>query len=147
FFEDGLYKHRRWLDWVAARNLQSPGAYREEQARGLQAALMADLIMHSVRVSRDEALSSYLDDNNTVTYDVVAVDPAKYRRAMHLTAAATKRSLDAHPAEVEARYKADERTYKAVKPQLALREIFIPKALPEAKPDDKAAKPDDKADD
>src|SRR3977135_713944 len=36
FFEDGLYKYRRWLDWVYARNLQSPGTYREEQARELQ---------------------------------------------------------------------------------------------------------------
>ncbi len=146
FFEDGLYKHRRWLDWVAGRNLQSPGSYREEQARGLQAALMADLITHSVRVSRDEALQSYLYDNNTVTYDAVAFDPARYRRAMRLTDADTKRYLDAHTAEVETRYKTDERTYKGVKPQLALREIFIPKAAPEAaKPDDKAAKPDDKA--
>jgi len=125
FFEDGFYKHRRWLDWVAARNLQSPGAYREEQSRGLQATLMADLITHSVRVSRDEALQSYLYDNDTVTYDVVAFDPGRYRRAMHLTDADTRRYLDAHTAEVEARYKADERTYKGVKPQLALREIFI----------------------
>jgi hypothetical protein len=158
FFEDGFYKHRRWLDWVAARNLQSPGAYREEQSRELQAALMADLITHSVRVTRDEALQSYLYDNNTVTYELVAFDPGRYRRAMHLTDADTKRYLDAHTAEVEARYKADERTYKGVKPQFALREIFIPKAAPEAakpadkaakpddaKPDDKAAKPDDKA--
>ncbi|HEX3761630.1 MAG TPA: SurA N-terminal domain-containing protein, partial [Kofleriaceae bacterium] len=148
FFEDGLYKHRRWLDWVAARNVQSPGAYREEQARGLQAAMMADLITQSVRVSRDEALASYLYDNNTVTYDVVAFDPGRYRRAMRLTDADSKRYLDAHTAEVEARY-------KAVKPQLALREIFIPKAAPEAakpdpasvddKPANKPAKADDKA--
>jgi SurA-like protein/PPIC-type peptidyl-prolyl cis-trans isomerase-like protein len=150
FFEDGFFKHRRWLDWIAARNMQSPGAYKEEQARSLQAALMADLITHSVRVSRDEALQSYLYDNNTVTYDVVAFEPGRYRRAMHPTDADTRRYLDAHTAEVEARYKADERTYKGVKPQLALREIFIPKAAPaaakpdDAKPADKTAKPADK---
>jgi hypothetical protein len=110
---------------------------------------MSDLVTSSVRVSRDEALADYLYDNNTVTYDVVAFDPQRYRRAMRLTDADIKRFLETHGAEVQARYKADERTYKGIKPQLALREIFIPKAIPEpakaAEPDDKAAKTDDKA--
>ena len=46
---------------------------------------MSELLTSSVRVSRDEALAEYLYDNNTVTYDVVAFDPARYRRAMKLT--------------------------------------------------------------
>src|SRR5207248_1532863 len=131
-------------------SFSSESSYLEEQARGLQAALMAERLGSSVRVSRDEALASYLYDNNTVTYDVVAFDAARYRREMRLTDADTKRFLQGHAAEVEARYKADERTYKGVKPQLELREIFIPKAVPEAaKADDKAGKPDEaaKADD
>ena len=151
FFDDvdgeKFFNVKRWKGWVGSLNI-TPGSYREEQARGLQAAMMSELLSSSVRVSRDEALADYLYENNTVTYDVVGFDPAKYRLAMRLTDADTKRFLDGHAAEVEARYKADERTYKGVKPQLALREIFIPKAYPEAaKPaDDKAAKPaDDKA--
>ena len=96
-------------------------------------------------MSRDEALADYLYDNDTVTYDVVAFDPNNYRAVMHLTDADLKRFLDGHAAEVEARYKADATLYKGVKPQLSIREIFIPKAFPVAdkKPDDK--KPDDKA--
>ena len=139
-----IYNRKRWIDWVNQRNLQSPSSYLDEQSRGLQAAMMAELITGSVRVSRDEALSNYLYENNTVTYEVVAFDPGKYRSAMKLTDADTKRYLDEHTADVKARYEADKRTY-TVKPQLALREIFIPKAVPAAKPDDKAAKPDDKA--
>src|SRR5215510_82457 len=131
--------------WVNSLNV-SESSYLDEQARGLQASLMSELLTSSVRVSRDEALAEYLYDNNTVTYDVVAFDPAKYRRAMKLTDTDIKRFLDDHGAEVQARYKADERTYKAVKPQLAIREIFIPNAVPEAaRPDDKAPKPYDKA--
>jgi hypothetical protein len=157
FFDDvdgeKFFNVKRWKGWVGSLNV-SPGSYREEQARGLQAAMMSELLTSSVRVSRDEALADYLYENNTVTYDVVAFDPAKYRLAMRLTDADTKRFLDGHTAEVKARYEADERTYKGVKPQLAVREIFIPKAVPEAtKPDDKkpeddkAVKPaDDKAD-
>jgi hypothetical protein len=160
FFEDNngepYFKYARLQSWASMLNV-SVSSYREEQERGLQAALMNDLVTHSVRVSRDEALADYLYDNNTVTYDVVAFDPAKYRRAMRLSDADLTRFVEGHTAEVQARYKTDERLYKGVKPQLALREIFIPKALPEAakpaddkaagtpKPDDKAAKADDKA--
>ncbi|HEY0189750.1 MAG TPA: peptidylprolyl isomerase, partial [Kofleriaceae bacterium] len=123
----------------------SPGSYRQEQKRSMQAALMAELIRNGVRVSRDEALADYLYTNDTVTYDVVAFDPNNYRAVMHLGDADIKRYLDGHAAEIEARYKADTALYKGVKPQLAIREIFIPKAFPlaPAKPDDKK---DDKAD-
>lgn len=144
-----FFNLKRFKGWVSSLNV-SPGSYREEQARGMQAAMMAELLTGSVRVSRDEALANYLYENNTVTYDVVAFDPGKYRLAMRLGDADIKRFLEGHTAEVQARYKADERTYKAVKPQLALREIFIPKASPpddkpaDDKPaDDKAAKPAD----
>jgi hypothetical protein len=146
--ENDLFRYKQLKAWVDSLAV-SIGSYREEQARSLQASLMSDLFATSVRVSREEALADYLYDHDTVTYDVVAFEPGKYSRAMRFTDADVKRFLDTHGAEVEARYKADERTYKGVKPQLALREIFIPKAVPEAaKPaDDKAAaKPaDDKA--
>ena len=139
-----FYNHKRWKGFVSSLNV-SESSYLEEQARGLQAAMMRELLVNSVHVSRDEALADYLYENNTVSYDVVTFDPGKYKLAMRLTDADNKRFLEGHKAEVEARYKADERTYKGVKPQLALREIFIPKAYPEApKPaDDKAGKPAD----
>ena len=41
----------------------SKNAYMEEQSRGLQATLMAELLASSVVVSRDEALSDYLFDH------------------------------------------------------------------------------------
>jgi hypothetical protein len=112
---DKIYNRKRWVEWVNQRNLSSPSSYLDEQARGLQAAMMAELISGSVRVSRDEALSNYLYEHNTVTYEVVAFDPAKYRAAMKLTDADIKRYLDEHTAEVKARYDADKRTY-TVKP-------------------------------
>lgn len=148
--DEKFFNLKRFKGWVSSLNV-SAGSYRDEQARGLQAAMMNELLSSSVRVSRDEALADYLYEHNTVTYDVVAFDPARYRPALRLAEADVKRFLDGHGPEVEARYKADERTYKGVKPQVEIREIFIPKALPQAPPaDDKAApapKVDDKADD
>jgi hypothetical protein len=143
--DEYFYNHKKWKSWVSSLNV-SEASYLEEQARGLQAAIMGDLIGQSARVSREEARANYLYENNTVTYDVVGFEPDKYRAAMQLTDADIKRFLEGHAAEVEARYKADERTYKGIKPQLALRAIFIPKAAPEAsKPADGAKPADDKA--
>ena len=65
------------------------------------------------RVSREEALNDFLFQGNTAMYDVVAFKPETYRSAMKLTDADVDRFIATHGAEVEARYKADERTYKA----------------------------------
>ena len=148
YFDDEFFNVKKWKAWIASLDYISPSSYLEEQARGLQASLANDVLAGSVRVSREEALSDFIYENNTVTYDVVAFDAGRYRRALQITDADLKRFVDGHAAEVQARYKADERTYKGVKPELAIRQIFIPKALPEAakpaKADDKT-KPDDKA--
>ncbi len=120
----------------------SQNAYLEEQVRGLQATLMAELLASSAQVSRDEALAEYLFDNNTVTYDVVTFSPANYGKKMLLTEADAERFLVAHEDEVKARHKEKEREYLDRKPELKLRQIFIAKAEPAAKPEDK--KPEDK---
>ena len=128
-----FYNHKAVRAFVTQLNV-SLNSFREEQKRGLLAAMMADILSDSVQVSRDEALQHYLFENNTVQYDVVAFRPEVYAAAMKLTDADVERFLTTHGAEVEARYKSDERTYKAVKPQLQLRQIFIQK-LEEPKPE------------
>jgi parvulin-like peptidyl-prolyl isomerase len=125
----------------------SMNAFYDDQKRNLQATLMGELMASSAQVSRDEALTSYLFDHNTVTYDVVAFAPESYRGAMLLTDADAERFLAAHEDQVKARYKEKEREYVDRKPELKLREIFIAKAEPEAKPEDKKADDAKKADD
>jgi len=124
FFNFGKLK-----GWVNTLNV-SLNSYKDEQARGLQAALMAELIQDSVRVSREEALANYLFENNTVTYDVVEFAPAAYREAMRLTDADVQRYLAAHEDDVKKKWTELERTYKATKPALKLRSIFIAKLEP-----------------
>lgn len=143
FFNFGKLKN-----WVSSLNV-SLNSYKDEQARGLQAALMAELIQDSVRVSREEALASYLFENNTVTYDAVAFSPDAYRDAMRLTEADLQRFISTHEDEVKKKWTELERTYKATKPALKLRSIFIAKSEPAAatpptddkKPADGAATP------
>jgi hypothetical protein len=129
----------------------SMNAFYEDQKRNLQATLMGELMAGSAQVSRDEALTSYLFDHNTVTFDAVAFAPESYRGAMLLTDADAERFLAAHEDQVKARYKEKEREFVDRKPELKLREIFIAKAETEAKPEEKKAndkkteaKPDDK---
>jgi parvulin-like peptidyl-prolyl isomerase len=131
FFNYGKFK-----GWVNTLNV-SVNSYYDEQARGLQAALMAEVIQDSVRVSREEALASYLFENNTVSYDVVQFSPAAYRDAMRLSDADVQRFLATHEDEVKKKWTELERTYKATQPALKVRSIFIAKLEP-AKPADGA---------
>src|SRR5690242_10864915 len=131
FDQNGLWNLKALQGWLGELNV-TLSAYQDEQKRSLLAAMERELLLGSVQVSRDEAYSQFLYDNDQVTYDVMAFRPEDYHQAMHLTDADVSRYLQAHEADVKARYKADERTYKDVKPQLQLREIFIAKAEPAA---------------
>jgi len=130
FFNFGKLK-----GWVSQLNV-SMNSYKDEQARGLQAALMAEMLADTVRVSREEALADYLFENNTVTYDLVEFSPTPYKTAMRLTDADVSRFLAGHEAEVKKKFADDERTYKATKPAIELRSIFIQKLVEAPKPAD-----------
>lgn len=140
FFDTGEWNLQAFKNWVGQLNV-SQNAYIEEQRRSLLASMMAEVFAESVQVSRDEALHKFMTETNTATYDVVAFKPETYRASLHPSDADVARFLAAHGDEVAARYKADERTYKAVKPQLKLRQIAVAAADP--KPAEKAdgAKP------
>ncbi len=115
---------------LVERNWQvSMNAFKDAQKREMLAALTADLIRNGVQVSRDEALQQFLYDNNTVTFDAVKFQPAVYRAAMRLSEADVARFVTGHEAEIKAAFTADERLYKAVKPQISVRQIFMAKPV------------------
>jgi len=129
FDENGYWNIKAFTGWVSQLNV-SRNAYIEEQRRSVLASMMSDILLESVQVSKEEALSDFLYEGNTATYDVVAFKPEMYRSAFRVTDADIQRFLKDHADEVQARYKADERTYKGTKPALKLRQIFIAKAEP-----------------
>jgi parvulin-like peptidyl-prolyl isomerase len=135
--EDGTrtWNVRKFKNWVSQLDVKSTSTYRDEQTRGMQAALMYELLTESTRVSREEALSDYLYSKNTVAYDLVTFASAPYRAALRLTDGDVDRYLAAHEADVKARYQQDERLYKGLKPQLKLRSIFVAKAEAAATPE------------
>ncbi len=132
FDENGFWNLRQFKAWYSNMNV-SRSSYVNEQGRSLLATMMSQILQDSVQVSRDEALQHFLFEGNTVQYDVVAFRPETYKDSMKLTDADVERFLTTHAKEVEDRYKADERTYKGMKPQLKLHQIFIAK-LEEEKP-------------
>src|SRR3569833_737972 len=127
FDENGYWNLKAFTAWVASLNV-SRNAYIEEQRRSILASMMGDILLESIQVSKEEALSEFLYEGNTATYDVVAFKPEMYRNSFRITDADIQRFLKDHGDEVQARYKADERTYKGTKPALKLRQIFIAKA-------------------
>ena len=129
FDENGYWNLKAFTAWVASLNV-SRNAYIEEQRRSILASMMGDILLESIQVSKEEALSEFLYEGNTATYDVVAFKPEMYRNSFRITDADIQRFLKDHADEVQARYKADERTYKGTKPALKLRQIFIAKAEP-----------------
>ena len=128
FDKDHYWNLRAFQAWYQNQLNVSRNSYIEEQKRGMLAAMMADILKESVQVSRDEALSQFLFENNTATYDVVAFKPETYRSALQVTDADIDRWAVAHADEISARYKADERLYKGTKAALQLSEIFIAKS-------------------
>ncbi len=125
--DDGGFNPKAVHNW--ADNMRvSINSYYQEQRRGLQAHIMQQILLDSVTVSREEALSHFLFENNTITYDVVAFKPEAYDAAMKIGDAEVDRYLAAHDDEVKKRYAADERTYKHTNPAVLLRQIFIAKA-------------------
>src|SRR3569832_1369912 len=127
--EDGYWNLKAFTAWVASLNV-ARNAYIEEQRRSILASMMGDILLESIQVSKEEALSEFLYEGNTATYDVVAFKPEMYRNSFRITDADIQRFLKDHGDEVQARYKADERTYKGTKPALKLRQSFTAKAEP-----------------
>lgn len=135
FFEKqddaSFFNYRGFEGFVGSLNV-TRSTFMAEQVRELLAALEAESLKSSVLASRDEALAEFVYEGNTATYDVVAFSPRTYRDAFLVSEEDVARYLAAHGAEVEAKFKADERLYKGVKPQVRVRQIFVAKAKPAA---------------
>jgi hypothetical protein len=123
------WNNGKFKSWLSQLNV-SQRTYVGEQARNLQANLMQEVLTSAVRVSRDEAREAFIAEKTTVKYDTVTFSPASYRTALRLTDTEIQRYLDTHEEEVKAKFKADERNYQNVKPQLKLRKIKIASAEP-----------------
>jgi parvulin-like peptidyl-prolyl isomerase len=106
----------------------SMGHFKDNQRREILADMVADLLRGSASASRDEALARFIHENTTVAFDGVTFAPAAYKAALKVGPADIERFLASHEAEVKAKYTADERLYKGLKPQAQLRQIFVAKA-------------------
>ena len=122
-----FFNFTAFKNWVSSLGL-TINSFTAQQKREIQASLMADILLGDARASYDEALNDFLYRGNTVTLDAVKFSSAPYKAAIKLSDADVARYLAAHDADVAAKYKTDEAKYKAVKPQVKLRQIFIAKA-------------------
>jgi parvulin-like peptidyl-prolyl isomerase len=128
---EAFFNYKRFEGFIGSLNV-TRAVFVEQQQRELLAAMQAETLRGTATVSRDEALAEFLYERNTATYDVVTFSPRAYRNAFVLSDEDVARYASTHAAEVEAKYKADERLYKGVKPQAHVRQIFVAKAAPDA---------------
>jgi parvulin-like peptidyl-prolyl isomerase len=110
----------------------SMGHFKDNQRREILADMVAELLRGSAAASRDEALARFVHENTTVSFDAVSFSPAAYKAALRVGPADVDRFLAGHEAEVKAKYDADARLYKGLKPQAKVRQIFVAKAKPAA---------------
>ncbi len=136
--DGSFFNYKQFEGFVSNLNV-TRSVFVDQQQRELLAALQAESLRNSAVASRDEALSEFLYERNTATYDVVTFTPRAYRNAFVVTEEDVARYAAAHGAEIEAKYKADERLYKGVKPQVHVRQIFVAKAAAPAAPAGAAA--------
>ncbi|MEZ4358602.1 MAG: SurA N-terminal domain-containing protein [Kofleriaceae bacterium] len=130
FDEEGFFQDKRGFSrFVAGLNV-TRSVFIEEQRRELLAALVAESMRDSVVVSRDEALAEFLHENNTATYDVVSFSPRAYRNSLLYTEEDLEAYAASHATEIAEQFKNDERLYKALKPQVRVRQIFVATAPP-----------------
>jgi parvulin-like peptidyl-prolyl isomerase len=120
----------------------SMGQFKDNQRREILADMVAELLRGSAAASRDEALARFIHENTRVSFDAVSFSSTAYRAALKVGAADIERFLASHEAEVKAKFDADARLWKGLKPQAKVRQIFIakaPKTAPAADPADPTA--------
>lgn len=123
---DGVFDYDILERWVTQRlGLSNVGEFREEQRRELLADAMRQMLIGSARVSPEEVLHRFEQENTTVAIDYVKFEPARYRVGMALTDAEIAAYLAAHEDEVKQKYEIDKRNYTAVKPEIRAHQIFV----------------------
>ncbi|HTJ47046.1 MAG TPA: SurA N-terminal domain-containing protein [Kofleriaceae bacterium] len=119
------------------------GGFKEQQRKETLAAMMMQMLEGEARASKDEALTRFVFEGTTVTYDYVAFQPSAYRDALRPTDQEIDAWGAAHAKEITAKYEADADRWKKLPPQVRLRQIFVAKKVaPAGSPvaDDSAAK-------
>src|SRR5688572_23103939 len=68
--DEVFFNYKSFKNWLGQMNL-TVGSYKAAQTREMLASMMAEQIRGGVRASRDEALSEFLFEGSTVTFDAV----------------------------------------------------------------------------
>ena len=134
YFEpDEKHPEQRYFSYDALANLSrtvglSLAAFKEQQRKETLAAMMTQILIGEGRASKEEARTRYLAENTKVSFDVVSFSPETYGAALTINDADVVKWMEAHDADVKKQYDADKKQlYTGRKPEVHVREIYIPK--------------------
>ena len=142
YFEKDEKSDARYFSYDALMNLSrtvglSLAAFKEQQRKETLAAMMTQILVGEGRASKEEARTRYLSENTKVSFDVASFSPEAYGAALTIADADVAKWMEAHDADVKKQYDADKKQlYTGRKPEVHVREIYIPKP---AAPDDNGA--------
>jgi len=125
FDENGGFDFDRLELYIGSLGMNNVAQFRSEQKRELLANLGRQTILQSARVSPEEVLARYRQENTTVTFDYVKWDPEVYERGLDPSPAQVSEYLASHGEDVKKKFETDARLYKGVKPQVKARHIFV----------------------
>lgn len=147
YFRNGVFDYDTLERVATSFGLPSVEYFIDQQRREILAEMMRAQLAGSSRISRAEALSRFKHAETTATVDAVRFRPAAYRQALKLTRADLDTYLASHEAEVKAKYDAEATTYKGVKPEVRLRQIYLERTAEEPADDSSPEGDDPPADD
>ena len=128
-----FFDYPKLQNLVTGLSMSMPN-FKGQQERELLADMMADILRGSATASKEEALSRFVHQNTTVTFDAVQFDARSYEQALRLTPADVERFVAGHEAEIKAKFDAEAASYKGVPAQVHLRQIAVKRAAPAAAP-------------
>lgn len=129
FFKNGVFDYET-LEGFAKSSLSLPSVatFVQEQQREFLAQDERELLQGSLRVSPEEVLDRYRDENTRVEIDYVKYKPLDYRHTIELSDADVDAYLAAHDADVKKKFELDKNLYAAAGGKwVKLRQVVVKK--------------------
>jgi parvulin-like peptidyl-prolyl isomerase len=140
---EGDYDYEKSADAIAAMatglGLGNTDEFVAQQKREWLAEMSRALFMGSANVSREELTREFEHAKTEATIQFVKFRVPSYQAHIELDDAKIAAYLAEHEADVKKKYDAEAASYKATKPAVRLRQIFIAKAEDKQPAEDKPA--------
>ncbi|MBI4510582.1 MAG: SurA N-terminal domain-containing protein [Deltaproteobacteria bacterium] len=130
YFKNGVFDYDSLVEYTKRLSLPSVVNFVNEQKRELLAQKMRDTLGAAVKVSPEEVLEEYRQQNTKASIEFVKFEPKKHARTLAVTPADIDALLASKEEEVKKRFEMDKNLYKGRTKEIRIRQIFIKSEKP-----------------